>query len=100
MGEASVDLSLITTCIIALGLLLTVCCIIRLGASYRAERQRYEDAAGEREGGREGLRGWKLSKRKGFLRGAPPVVCQDEADNPELSTLGDHGAGGHSSTCR
>ena len=48
-GDRSVNLSVITTCIIALGLLLTVYCIIRLGVSYRAERQRCEDAAGERE---------------------------------------------------
>jgi hypothetical protein len=51
MGEGSVDLSLVTTCIIALGLLLTVYCIMRLGVSYRSERRRHEDAAGEREGG-------------------------------------------------
>jgi hypothetical protein len=49
-GDRDVNLSVITTCIVALGLLLTVYCIIRLGVSYRAERQRCEDATGEPEG--------------------------------------------------
>jgi len=49
-GDRNLNLSVITTCIVALGLLLTVYCIIRLGVSYRAERQRCEDATGERTG--------------------------------------------------